>query len=56
MPNSPNNDCIVFRDLPGIAEIERQYLLYLDNKLMADEIAALVRAIEDKSVELFGIK
>lgn len=46
---------IIFRDLPGIAEIERQYLELLDNRLMADEIADLKRAMDDKSLQLFGI-
>lgn len=46
---------IILRDLPGIAEIERQYLMFLDNKLMKDEIEALERALEAKSLELFGI-
>lgn len=49
------SDPIVFRDLPGIAEIERLYLLYLDNMLMKDEIGDLLQAIDAKSIELFGI-
>jgi len=46
---------ILFPELPGIAEIERQYLLYLDNKLLKDEREALEAAIEAKSIEFFGI-
>jgi hypothetical protein len=48
-------DCILFRALPGIAEIESQILLWNDNRLMKDEIEALERVIDAKSVELFGI-
>lgn len=46
---------IIFRNLPGIAEIEQQYLLYLDNKLMKPEREELERKLGEKSVELFGI-
>jgi hypothetical protein len=46
---------IVFRDLPGIAELEHQYLLYLDNRLMKPEREELERRLNEKSVELFGI-
>lgn len=46
---------VVFRTLPGIAEIERLYIMMLENKLMKDETEALERAIDDKSLELFGI-
>src|SRR5690349_17073600 len=55
MSNDQETQRIIFRELPGIAEIERQYLELLDNRLMADEIADLQRSIDDKSLELFGI-
>jgi len=53
--NGPTTKRIIFRDLPGITGIERQYLDLLDNRLRADEIAELQQAIDAKSVELFGI-
>lgn len=49
------SDRIIFRDLPGIAEIESQYGMYADNRLFSDEREALERAIDAKSLELFGI-
>jgi len=44
---------IVFRELPGIASIEQR--LEMDGRLMRDEIDALERDIEAKSLELFGV-
>jgi hypothetical protein len=55
MADGANDNRIIFRDLPGIGEIENQYLLYHDNRLFRDERAALERTIDDKSLELFGI-
>lgn len=55
MSNRRANNRIIFRDLPGIAEIESRYDLYLENRLFADEREALERAVDAKSLELFGI-
>ena len=55
MSDATNDNRIIFRDLAGIQEIERQYLDLLDNRLMADEIAELEQTLDDKSIELFGI-
>lgn len=46
---------VIFRDLAGIAELEEQYLLYLDNRLMKPEREELEQRLDEKSLELFGI-
>jgi hypothetical protein len=46
---------IVFRNLPGIAEIEQEYLLYIDDRLMKPEREELERRLDEKSIDLFGI-
>ena len=44
-----------FRDLPGIAELEAQCLLAIENRLMSDELQAFAKKLDEKSLELFGI-
>lgn len=55
MADGANDNRIVFREVPGIEELESQYDMYLDNRLFGDEREALERAIDAKSLELFGI-
>ncbi|MES2119998.1 MAG: hypothetical protein V4513_05410 [Pseudomonadota bacterium] len=46
---------IVFRELPGVAEIERQLLLHARGHLADEEIDELPHQIDDTSRGLFGI-
>lgn len=46
---------IVFRDLPVVAEVERQLHLHARNRLLDDELEELPHLIDDASLELFGI-
>jgi hypothetical protein len=46
---------IVFRQLPVVAEIERQLDLQVRGHLLDDELEELPHLIDDASVELFGI-
>lgn len=45
----------VFRDLPGIRDLERLCKEAELNRLMVDERGELILALERKSLELFGI-
>ena len=46
---------IVFRDLPAVAEVERQLGLHARDRLLDDELEELPHLIDDASVRLFGI-
>jgi hypothetical protein len=46
---------IIFRDLPGVAAVERQLHLHARDRLLDDEVEELPHLIDDTSVELFGI-
>jgi hypothetical protein len=46
---------IVFRELPAVAEVERQLHLQFRDCLLDDEIEELPHLIDDASVRLFGI-
>ena len=46
---------IVFRQLPGVAEVERQLELQFRDRLLDDEIEELPHLIDEASLELFGI-
>jgi hypothetical protein len=46
---------IVFRDLPAVAEVERQLHLQFRDRLLDDELEELPHLIDDASVRLFGI-
>ena len=46
---------IVFRDLPAVAEVERQLHLHARDRLLDDELEELPHLIDDASLELFGI-
>lgn len=45
----------VFRNLPGIAEVEHQLDMHLRDRLLDDEIDELPSRIDDVSIALFGI-
>ncbi len=46
---------IVFRQLPAVAEVERQLALHARDRLLDDEIEELPLLIDDASLQLFGI-
>ena len=46
---------ILFRDLPGVAEIERQLDMQLRDRLLDDETEQLPQLIDDASRALFNI-
>ena len=46
---------IVFRQLPAVAEVERQLALHARDRLLDDEVEELPRLIDEASAELFGI-
>jgi hypothetical protein len=46
---------IIFRDLPAVAVIEREFDMRFRDRLLDDEIEELPHLIDDASVELFGI-
>jgi hypothetical protein len=46
---------IIFRDLPGIAAVERQLQLHAKDRLLDDEIEELPHLIDAASTALFGI-
>lgn len=46
---------ILFRDLPGIAAVERQLDLHFRDRLLDDEVEELPHLIDDASLALFGI-
>lgn len=47
---------IVFRDLPAVAEVERQLGLHARDRLLDDEVEELPHLIDEASLELFGIR
>lgn len=46
---------IVFRELPAVAEVERQLELHARDRLLDDEMEELPHLIDAASIELFGI-
>ena len=46
---------IIFRDVPAVADVERQLHLHARDRLLDDEIEELPHIVDDASVELFGI-
>ena len=46
---------IVFRELPAVAEVERQLHLQFRDRLLDDELEELPHLINDASIQLFGI-
>ncbi len=46
---------ILFRDLPGVAEIERQLEMQLRNRLLDDELEELPHLVDETSRTLFNI-
>ncbi len=46
---------IIFRELPGVATVERQLDLQFRDRLLDDEVEELPHLIDDISVRLFGI-
>ena len=46
---------IIFRELPAVAEVERQLGLYARDRLLDDDIEELPHLIDDASRDLFGI-
>jgi len=46
---------IVFRELPAVAEVERQLQLHARDCLLDDDVEELPHLIDDASVQLFGI-
>ena len=46
---------IIFRELPAVAEVERQLHLHASDRLLDDEIEELPHLIDEASVALFGI-
>lgn len=46
---------IVFRELPGVATVERQLDMHFRDHLLDDELEELPHLIDDASVQLFGI-
>lgn len=46
---------IVFRELPAVAEVERQLHLQFRDRLLDDELEELPHLIDDASIQLFGI-
>ena len=46
---------IVFRELPGVATVERQLDLQFRDRLLDDEVEELPHLIDDTSVRLLGI-
>jgi hypothetical protein len=46
---------IVFRQLPTVAEVERQLSRHARDRLLDDELEELPHLIDDASIELFGI-
>jgi len=46
---------IIFRDLPGVASVERQLALHARDRLLDDEIEELPYFIDEASLGLFGI-
>jgi hypothetical protein len=46
---------IIFRDLAGVSEVERQLELHARDRLLDDEVEELPHLIDDASRALFGI-
>jgi hypothetical protein len=46
---------IIFRELPGVAAVERQLDMHFRDRLLDDELEELPHLIDDVSVNLFGI-
>jgi len=46
---------IVFRDLPGVAAVERQLALHAHDRLLDDEVEELPYLVDEASLRLFGI-
>lgn len=46
---------IIFRDLPGVAPVERQLRLHAGDRLFDDEIEELPYLVDEASLALFGI-
>ena len=46
---------IIFRELPTVAQVERQLALHARDRLLDDELEELPHLIDDASTELFGI-
>ena len=46
---------IIFRELPAVAEVERQLGLHARDRLLDDDIEELPHLIDDASRKLFGI-
>jgi hypothetical protein len=46
---------IIFRELPAVAEVERQLHLHAQDRLLDDEVEELPHIVDDASVQLFGI-
>lgn len=46
---------IIFRDLPGVANVERQLDMQFRDRLLDDELEELPHLIDEASTELFGI-
>lgn len=46
---------IIFRELPAVAEVERQLQLHARDRLLDDEVEELPHIVDDASVQLFGI-
>ena len=46
---------IIFRELPGVAEVERQLHFQFWDRLLDDEAEELLHLINETSVRLFGI-
>ena len=53
--DSSHMTSILFRDLPGVAEIERQLDLQLRDRLLDDELEELPHRIDETSRALFNI-
>ena len=53
--DSPSMTRILFRELAGVAAVERQLDLHARNRLLDDEIEELPHLIDDTSLRLFGI-
>ena len=55
LANSNSIIQIVFRELPGVATVERQLDMHFRDHLLDDELEELPHLIDDASVQLFGI-